>query len=83
MNVNATINTYYVVSYVNNEKYSTSKSITITPTYTSSLFSAVILNNANQESDTINDIDGSSSYDLKAELYYDNVPFTVQPSKVV
>ncbi|MBR4486732.1 hypothetical protein IKS57_05315, partial [bacterium] len=72
-----------VVSYVNNTKYSVSKTITINPTYTSSLFHAVILNNNNQVSSTINDVDGSSSYDLKAELYYDNVPFAVQPSNIV
>ncbi|MBO6041952.1 hypothetical protein J6P52_02085 [bacterium] len=58
-----------------------SNTITINPTFKSSSFKAVILQQTNNNN-VINDINNTTSYPLRFEILYNNVPFTLQPTTV-
>ena len=58
-----------------------SNTITINPTFKSSSFKAVILQQTNNNT-VINDINNTTSYPLRFEILYNNVPFTLQPTIV-
>ncbi|MBO6021496.1 hypothetical protein J6P68_01445 [bacterium] len=58
-----------------------SNTITINPTFKSSSFKAVILQQTNNNN-VINDINNTTSYPLRFEILYNNVPFTLQPTIV-
>ena len=81
LKVSQTKNTYYVVTYVNNQQVATSNSITISPTFTQSEFSATIYadtgsNGTMQPVSLIDDVTNTSSYKLAYHLFYDGQEFT-------
>ena len=73
------INKYYVETTIDGVQ-TKSSTITVTPTFDSSLFSAAIVQQANNQK-TINDIN-NTSYSLRFELLYNSLPFSLQPNNI-
>ena len=82
-----TKSTYYVITYVNGIKQTTSNDVTIIPTFDASKFSAVIdanigNNGMMQQVTSINDTKNINSYKLAYHVCYDEQIFDINPKSV-
>ncbi|MBO7084398.1 hypothetical protein J6W20_00415 [bacterium] len=82
-----TKSTYYVITYVNGIKQTTSNDVTIIPTFVASKFSAVIdanigSNGMMQQVTSINDTKNINSYKLAYHVCYDGQIFDINPKSV-